>query len=422
MIQRIFEQFLNVRSVTTDTRKINQGDIFFALKGGNFNGNTFAAKALEMGASMVVIDEPQQPHDERMVLVDDVLTALQQVAKMYRQSLNIPFLAITGSNGKTTTKELIRDVLARRYRVSATIGNLNNHIGVPLTLLAIPADCEVAIIEMGANHQGEIRSYCEYALPTHALITNMGKAHLEGFGGEEGVVKGKKELYDNVHGSGGVIFVNTDLEKLRIASEGMKTIPYASSDLECVSESPTLVYAHVQNDERTEYATQLAGAYNLFNIASAIVVGEHFGVSNEQINAAICAYTPENNRSQVKHTQRNTLIMDAYNANPTSLEFALEALSKQSSDQKFFVIGDMLELGDMGPAEHRHIIEVAKRLGLKGVLVGPIFKSIWKVGDYDVFENNIAAKAHLEALAMRDHVVLIKGSRGIKLEEVVSAL
>jgi len=422
MIQRIFEQFLNVRSVTTDTRKINQGDIFFALKGGNFNGNTFAAKALEMGASMVVIDEPQQPHDERMVLVDDVLTALQQVAKMYRQSLNIPFLAITGSNGKTTTKELIRDVLARRYRVSATIGNLNNHIGVPLTLLAIPADCEVAIIEMGANHQGEIRSYCEYALPTHALITNMGKAHLEGFGGEEGVVKGKKELYDNVHGSGGVIFVNTDLEKLRIASEGMKTIPYASSDLECVSESPTLVYAHVQNDERTEYATQLAGAYNLFNIASAIAVGEHFGVSNEQINAAICAYTPENNRSQVKHTQRNTLIMDAYNANPTSLEFALEALSKQSSDQKFFVIGDMLELGDMGPAEHRHIIEVAKRLGLKGVLVGPIFKSIWKVGDYDVFENNIAAKAHLEALAMRDHVVLIKGSRGIKLEEVVSAL
>jgi UDP-N-acetylmuramoyl-tripeptide--D-alanyl-D-alanine ligase len=422
MIQRIFEQFLNVRSVTTDTRKINQGDIFFALKGGNFNGNTFAAKALEMGASMVVIDEPQQPHDERMVLVDDVLTALQQVAKMYRQSLNIPFLAITGSNGKTTTKELIRDVLARRYRVSATIGNLNNHIGVPLTLLAIPADCEVAIIEMGANHQGEIRSYCEYALPTHALITNMGKAHLEGFGGEEGVVKGKKELYDNVHGSGGVIFVNTDLEKLRIASEGMKTIPYASSDLECVSESPTLVYAHVQNDERTEYATQLAGAYNLFNIASAIVVGEHFGVSNEQINAAICAYTPENNRSQVKHTQRNTLIMDAYNANPTSLEFALEALSKQSSDQKFFVIGDMLELGDMGPAEHRHIIEVAKRLGLKGVLVGPIFKSIWKVGDYDVFESNISAKAHLEALAMRDHVVLIKGSRGIKLEEVVSAL
>jgi UDP-N-acetylmuramoyl-tripeptide--D-alanyl-D-alanine ligase len=422
MIQRIFEQFLNVRSVTTDTRKINQGDIFFALKGGNFNGNTFAAKALEMGASMVVIDEPQQPHDERMVLVDDVLTALQQVAKMYRQSLNIPFLAITGSNGKTTTKELIRDVLARRYRVSATIGNLNNHIGVPLTLLAIPADCEVAIIEMGANHQGEIRSYCEYALPTHALITNMGKAHLEGFGGEEGVVKGKKELYDNVHGSGGVIFVNTDLEKLRIASEGMKTIPYASSDLECVSESPTLVYAHVQNDERTEYPTQLAGSYNLFNIASAIVVGEHFGVSNEQINAAICAYTPENNRSQVKHTQRNTLIMDAYNANPTSLEFALEALSKQSSDQKFFVIGDMLELGDMGPAEHRHIIEVAKRLGLKGVLVGPIFKSIWKVGDYDVFENNIAAKAHLEALAMRDHVVLIKGSRGIKLEEVVSAL
>ena len=422
MIQRIFEQFLNVRSVTTDTRKINQGDIFFALKGGNFNGNTFAAKALEMGASMAVIDEPQQPHDERMVLVDDALTALQQVAKMYRESLNIPFLAITGSNGKTTTKELIRDVLAQHYRVSATIGNLNNHIGVPLTLLAIPADCELAIIEMGANHQREIRSYCEYALPTHALITNMGKAHLEGFGGEEGVVKGKKELYDFVHASGGVIFVNTDLEKLRKASEGMSTISYASSDLECVSESPTLVYSCVNKGVRSEYATQLAGAYNLYNIASAIVVGEHFGVSSEQIHAAICAYTPENNRSQVKRTERNTLIMDAYNANPTSLEFALEALSKQSSDQKFFVIGDMLELGEMGPAEHRHIIEVAKRLGLKGILVGPIFKSVWKEDDYGVFENNLAAKAYLETQAIRDHVILIKGSRGIKLEEVVSAL
>jgi UDP-N-acetylmuramoyl-tripeptide--D-alanyl-D-alanine ligase len=422
MIQRIFEQFLKVRSVTTDTRKINTGDIFFALKGGNFNGNTFAAKALEMGASMVVIDEPQQPHDERMVLVEDVLTALQQVAKLYRESLKIPFLAITGSNGKTTTKELIRDVLAQRYRVSATIGNLNNHIGVPLTLLAIPADCELAIVEMGANHQGEIRSYCEYALPTHALITNMGKAHLEGFGGEEGVVKGKKELYDHVHASGGVIFVNTDLEKLRRASEGMTIIPYSSNTLECVSESPTLVYAHVHNGLRSEYATQLAGAYNLYNIASAFVVGEHFGVSYEQIHAAICAYTPENNRSQVKHTERNTLIMDAYNANPTSLEFALEALSKQSGEHKFFVIGDMLELGDMGPTEHRHIIEVAQRLGLKGILVGPIFKSVWKDGDYEVFENNIAAKAFLETQAMRDRVILIKGSRGIKLEEVVSAL
>jgi UDP-N-acetylmuramoyl-tripeptide--D-alanyl-D-alanine ligase len=319
MIQRIFEHFLNVRSVTTDTRKINPGDIFFALKGGNFNGNTFAAKALEMGASMVVIDEPQTPHDERMVLVKDVLTALQQLAKLYRESLHIPFLAITGSNGKTTTKELIRDVLAQRYRVSATIGNLNNHIGVPLTLLAIPADCELAIVEMGANHQGEIRSYCEYALPTHALITNMGKAHLEGFGGEEGVVKGKKELYDFTHARGGVIFVNTDLEKLKRSSEGMSITAYSSNALECVSESPALVYAHVHEGVRMVYSTQLAGAYNLYNIASAIAVGEHFGVSNEKIHAAICAYTPENNRSQIKRTERNTLIMDAYNANPTSL-------------------------------------------------------------------------------------------------------
>lgn len=422
MIQRIYEQFLKTRSVTTDTRKITNGDIFFALKGDNFNGNTFAARALELGASLVVIDEPQTPYDDRMILVDNVLFSLQHLARMYRESLTIPFLAITGSNGKTTTKELIRDVLARRYRVSATLGNLNNHIGVPLTLLAIPADCELAIIEMGANHQGEIRSYCDYALPTHALITNMGKAHLEGFGGEEGVVKGKKELYDYAHASGGIIFVNTELDKLRKASEGMEIIPYVSRDLECVSESPTLVYADLRDGVRKENATQLAGAYNLYNIASAIVVGEHFGVTNEQIHAAVCAYTPENNRSQVKRTERNTLIMDAYNANPTSLEFALESLSKQTTEHMFFVIGDMLELGDMGPAEHRHIIKVAKRLGLNGILVGPIFQSIWKEGDFVAFENNLAAKAYLETQAIRDCVILIKGSRGIKLEEVVSAL
>jgi UDP-N-acetylmuramoyl-tripeptide--D-alanyl-D-alanine ligase len=202
----------------------------------------------------------------------------------------------------------------------------------------------------------------------------------------------------------------------------MNITAYSSDALECVSESPMLVYAHVHKGVRTVYSTQLAGAYNLYNIASAIAVGEHFGVSNEKIHAAICAYTPENNRSQIKRTERNTLIMDAYNANPTSLEFALEALSKQSADKKYFVIGDMLELGDMGPAEHRHIVEVAQRLGLNGILVGPIFGSIWKEGDYPIFENNMAAKTYLETQAMRDYVVLIKGSRGIKLEEVVSAL
>ncbi len=422
MIEQIFNHFLKVRRVTTDTRKIGDGDIFFALKGGNFNGNAFAAKALELGASMVVIDEPQQPSDPRMVLVEDVLQALQRVAKMYRESLHIPFIAITGSNGKTTTKELVRDVLSRKFRVSATQGNFNNHIGVPLTLLAIPADCEVAIIEMGANHQGEIRSYCEYAMPTHALITNMGKAHLEGFGGEEGVVKGKKELYDYVNYAGGHIFVNIDLEKLRLASEGMKIIPYSSSKLGCISESPTLVYSHRNTDVVNEYTTQLAGAYNLFNIASAIAIGEYFGVSNDQIHSAICAYSPENNRSQVKRTEHNILILDAYNANPTSLEFALEALSKQTAEKKFFVIGDMLELGELGASEHRHIIDVAKRLGLHGILVGPIFQSIWKEGDFAVFENNQEAKSYLESHAIRGHVVLIKGSRGIKLEEVVSAL
>lgn len=422
-MDRIFNQFLQSGLVSTDTRNITPGCIFFALKGDRFNGNEFALKALDQGAVMSVVDEDIHDDLGRVVRVDNVLKALQDLSGMYRDTLHIPFLAITGSNGKTTTKELIRDVLQKKYRVSATKGNLNNHIGVPLTLLSTPRDCEFAIIEMGANHQLEISGYCQYAKPDFGLITNIGKAHLEGFGGEEGVFKGKKELYDDVNHRGGKVFVNVELEKLELASRGMNRIEYGYQtggiSIQCISESPAVNYSSSFDGEVKTYHTHLAGAYNLFNIASAIAVGRYFGVGEQSIHQAICDYQPDNNRSQLRETSRNVLIMDAYNANPSSLEHALIALSKQQNPNKFFVIGDMLELGETGPSEHQNIIQVAQRLGLHGITVGPIFKGV--NNPFPSFEKNTEALDYLKTKEISSHIVLIKGSRGIKLEEVVSA-
>jgi len=426
MHQRIFDQYIRVRSVSTDTRKINPGSIFFALRGANFNANEFAGTALEMGASMAVVDEDHHVNDDRIIRVPDVLKALQELAHAYRKTLDIPFLAITGSNGKTTTKELVRDVLKKKFRVTATIGNLNNHIGVPLTILSIPEDCELAVIEMGANHQGEIKSYCEYAEPDFALVTNIGKAHLEGFGGVEGVKKGKKELYDYVDEHGGRSFVNTELDNLREVSAGMNIIPYGfqSPDfqLELINESPTLFYKIKYADGHAEVKTQLAGSYNMYNIASAVAVGLHFGVSREKINQAIAEYTPDNNRSQLKKTEYNTLIMDAYNANPSSMEHALVSLSRQDEANKFFIIGDMRELGPEGVQEHRNILQKAEELGLHGITVGPIFQEVGIDFPFPTFATNDEAIWHFREQPLKGHIVLIKGSRGIHLEDVVSAL
>lgn len=422
----IFNHFLEVRSITTDSRKIPANAIYFALKGDRFNGNLFAQQALEAGASMAVVDELIESNDERIVKVDNVLETLQRVALLYRRSLKIPFLAITGSNGKTTTKELVRDVLKKKYKVSATLGNLNNHIGIPLTILAIPADCEFAVIEMGANHREEISSYCTFTEPDFGLITNMGKAHLEGFGGEEGVVKGKKELYDYLHQHKGKIFVNVELEKLKRASNGMDIIPYGftSGDfsLAISSEDPTIEYVCHFHSSSICVKTNLVGAYNLYNIASAVVIGRYFKIEDEKIHAAIEEYLPDNNRSQLTITASNRLIMDAYNANPTSLEFALEGLAKQKDEKKYFVIGDMLELGEASVDEHIRILEVVKSLNLKGILVGPIFSSIAQDFGYKCFKTNLEAKDFLEKNRLTDHLILIKGSRGIKLEEVIVAL
>ncbi len=412
--------------MSTDTRKIESGSIFFALKGENFNGNKFAAKALELGASMVVADEETGVEDSRIVKVENALIALQKLAGDYRKTLDIPFLAITGSNGKTTTKELIRDVMSKKFKVSATIGNLNNHIGIPLTILSIPPDSEFAIIEMGANHVGEIAGYCEYAAPSCGLVTNMGKAHLEGFGGEAGVVKGKGELYQYLHRYHGEIFVNVELEKLKQATDGMTVIPYGFATgafhLECISESPTLNYRYASQDISGQFSTHLAGAYNLYNIASALCVGAYFGVEQNDMHGAICTYVPENNRSQIKNTDHNVLILDAYNANPSSLEYALISLSKQVNPKKFFVIGDMLELGEQGPEEHRRILHIAKELGLEGITVGPIFSHLKSENPFQSFNDNQEAKLFLQNHNIKDSIILIKGSRGIRLEEVVEVL
>ena len=421
MIQEVFNHFLKYKVVTTDTRQIVPHAIYFALKGERFNGNQFALQALDAGCDWAVVDEDIDSNDGRLVHVDNALEAMQQLSAMYRQSLDIPFLAITGSNGKTTTKELLTAVLSKKFKVHATKGNLNNHIGVPLTLLAIPASAEFAVIEMGANHQREINGYCQYADPEFALITNIGKAHLEGFGGVEGVKKGKRELYDYVHSKRGKVFVNVELPALDEVSQGMDRIVYGFETgdftMKVLSETPFLTFEYKVGETAHVVESKLSGAYNLYNFASAAAVGNYFGVPiHDQIDA-MSSYDPDNNRSQIVVTAKNTLIMDAYNANPSSMEHALVNLSRQKGDT-FFVMGDMRELGDEAPAEHEAMLVKAQELGLKGVTVGEVYLSIPGYSEYPRFATNVEAKEALEAMQLQQHTILIKGSRGIRLEEI----
>lgn len=423
--EQIFDQFLACRSVSTDSRSVTPGSIFFALKGASFNGNHFAPQALQAGASMVVVDEAVEVSGPHVVTVPDAGQALQALATEYRNTFKIPVLAITGSNGKTTTKELVRDVLMRGYRVHATQGNFNNHIGVPLTLLRMPSDTGIAIIEMGANHQREIAALCEIARPDLGLITNIGRAHLEGFGGPEGVKKGKKECYDWVHAHGGKVFVNTDLPPLDEISQGMNRIQYgfdcAAFRLSLVSEAPALTFEATRKGETRRVATHLAGAYNLYNIASALAVGIHFAIDWEQALEAIAAYVPDNNRSQLRQTGKNLLILDAYNANPSSMAEALTNLAKQG-DNTFFVLGEMREMGQYEEDEHRQILHLATRLGLKGVTVGQAFQRFGSEFGFPAFLSTASARAYLEAASLSGQTVLVKGSRGIRLEELVDVL
>jgi len=425
MIAALYEVFKKHPSVKTDTRKLEPGDIFIALKGPNFNGNRFAAQALETGAAAVVIDEDQGLTDPRVFLVENALATLQQLALHHRQQLSIPFLAITGSNGKTTTKELVYAVLQSTYKTTTTQGNLNNHIGVPLTILNVPFDAEMAVIEMGANHQKEIESYCSYTLPTHGIITNCGKAHLEGFGGIEGVRKGKGELYDHLRANEGTAFVMWDYDYFHGMSAGIKNIiTYGTNDAEftgtVVQSEPFLVVNMEKGTSLTTISTHLVGDYNLPNVLVAVTVGTYFHVPAKNITTAIENYHPNNSRSQLLKKDRNTFILDAYNANPSSMRAAIENFARQNHPAKYVCIGGMMELGEDSLKEHDAIVELLRQHTWKDVLlVGGDFEHVDH--HYRYFPNSGEAAIWLKKQHLEDGLFLIKGSRSMKMELVMTA-
>lgn len=424
LIQDLYQLYLQYPSVQTDTRKLKPGDIFFALKGPNFNANTFALQALEAGAAYAVIDEAMDSDDKRLILVNDVLAALQALAGYHRQQFGIPFIAITGSNGKTTSKELICAVLSSHYRTYTTQGNLNNHIGVPLTILSVKPDAEMAVIEMGANHQKEIESYCRYTLPTHGVITNCGKAHLEGFGSMEGVRKGKGELYDYLSGNDGTAFVYADYDYLLTMSAAVKQIvKYGTTDGlvqgNIIANEPFLkvgISAGLPTIHSIQ--TQLVGDYNLPNILCALVIGKYFSVPEEKIKAAIENYIPSNSRSQLIQRGSNTFILDAYNANPTSMKAAIDNFAKLSATKKILMLGGMMELGAGSIEEHKNLIRLIKQYPWHTVvLVGGDFA---KTGHgFTFFSNATEAKRWFQQQAFTQTHFLIKGSRSMQMEKIL---
>ena len=425
-ISDIYAHYLEHPSIQTDSRKIRPGDFFFALKGPNFDGNAYAEKALAQGAALAVVDDwALSKRSEQFIYVDDVLLCLQQLARYHRLQLNIPVIAITGSNGKTTTKELLHAVLAQKYRTSATIGNLNNHIGVPLTLLKIQKNTEIALVEMGANHQKEIAFYCEIALPNYGLITNCGKAHLEGFGGIEGVRKGKGELYDFIRVTGGSIFRNADLGYLaEMAHDIPEQIIYGQANAQIIGKAlhdrQFLKVALLSAGLETEIHTQLAGQYNLANVLAAVAVGHHFKVPVEDIRAAIEAYLPDNSRSQWVEKGSNKIILDAYNANPSSMKLAIENLANTEGENKWLLLGGMKELGEYSLKEHQEIVDLTECLGLSNVLFcGPEFEHARHGGHW--FDNAQSLLHWLQEHPVRNALVLIKGSRSTGMEAVLPA-
>ena len=427
----IFEQYRKNPKVTTDTRAIAHGDIFFALKGANFDGNSFAKKAIELGAALAVVDDPSIV-GEGIVYVEDVLLALQELARMYRRSLEIPFIGLTGTNGKTTTKELIVAVLASKYKVAATKGNLNHQIGVPLTILSIPSDAQIAVIEMGANHPLDIDELTSIAMPEFGLITNVGMAHLEGFGSFEGVKKTKGELYDFVKRVNGTIFLNSNNAHLvQMAQERniSSLIVYGISEMGAEILPKDLNHPFLRmnlgNGEMkgVTLETQLVGDYNADNVLAAVAVGLRFNVSVDQIKRALFDYEPTNNRSQLMRTSKNLVIVDCYNANPTSMEAAITNFTKFNVSNKVAILGDMLELGAASASEHAKLVRLAQELGVKNLmLVGSEFVAVAKETDALLFENSNELMKYLSTNPIEEALVLVKGSRGIKLENALSLL
>jgi len=422
-IEEIYEIYLQYPSIQTDSRKLQKKDLFFALKGANFNGNLFAEQALEKGAAFVFADEKISINDERIIHTGDVLKTLQRLAHFHRQQFNkipgviIPFIAITGSNGKTTTKELIHAVLSITYKTYTTEGNLNNHIGIPLTILKIKPDAAMAVIEMGANHLHEIAGYCEYAQPTHGLITNIGKAHLEGFGSIAGVKKGKGELYDYLKAHKGTIFAYDDYDYLHDMSKGAAEVIWYGSHA-TGSTKRNDPFLEIQLIDDTIIETKLVGSYNLPNVLGAIAIGQYFVVPAEKIKTAIESYIPSNSRSQLIEQGSNKIIMDAYNANPSSMKLAIENVAAIKNDNKVLLLGAMAELGEESLEEHKAIADVVSKYSWKAVaLVGGDFLKIEH--PYLSFENALEAKNWYGQQHFENSTILIKGSRKAEMEKII---
>lgn len=426
----LYDRFLEAKgAITTDTRQIKAGDLFFALKGPSFNGNAFALQALEQGASWVVVDEPQAGLTERFTLVEDVLTTLQQLAAHHRRAIpGLKVIGVTGSNGKTTTKELLRVAIGSHYRCWATPGNLNNHIGVPLTLLRMPLDTEVAVIEMGANHPGEVMPLCEIAQPDFGVVTSVGKEHLEGFGSLEAIIETECELYAYLEKTGGQLFVHYENADLMNYTAHIRSAIYygESKEADCVGrllDADWQLRFQWENSYRLmlrapQVETQLYGRYNFVNLLAAACIARHLSVPYDKINTALASYAPANNRSQLIEQNGNRIILDAYNANPHSMQAALENLASIRSELKVAVLGDMFELGEVADEEHAHLLGFLREKGIhKALLCGDLFaKHAGDFPEYQFYRNLQELKASQPLTAFQGAVVLIKGSRGMAME------
>ncbi len=425
-LSAIYNLFLECQSICTDSRKITPNCLFFALKGENFNGNVFAKSALDNGAKYCVVDEKEYAVDKQYILVDNVLKTLQQLATFHRKTLNLPIIALTGSNGKTTTKELINSVLSTQYNITATKGNLNNHIGVPITLLEMTKNTDIGIVEMGANHPKEIEFLCEIALPDYGVITNFGKAHLEGFGSLEGVINAKSELYEHLKTHGKIIFVNqNDETQIRQVGDYNSVVRFGKN----ATVESQIILRSSQPYVTLEYngstiKTHLTGKYNFDNISIAIAIGKYFKITTENIKLAIENYVPSNNRSQIIDKGSNTIILDAYNANPTSMLAALENFKQSKARNKVLFLGDMFELGKEAPFEHQKIVDyIEEHLAANVHLIGGNFYKTKVTKSFiKKFETFDDLKSYLETNKINQSQILIKGSRGMALERTLQYL